>query len=96
MSEHHSPMIPSTGKPPCCLAIGTVTIGSTPLARGKYQGITEVEDIKGFIPARVGKIGCRWKMVRRAWVHPHSRGEDILWAYILPESLGSSPLAWGR
>ena len=74
----------------------TVTLGSSPLARGKsgeaFTGIYEL----GFILTRAGKIRQCGLASSSLSVHPHSRGENDDNLPVTVPCSGSSPLARGK
>ena len=70
--------------------------GSSPLARGKLQPRSRPSSSSGFIPTRAGKMISSPKSVLMARVHPHSRGENMIWPWVGIGLTGSSPLARGK
>ena len=70
--------------------------GSSPLARGKSELCWSTTARMRFIPTRAGKICRRAALTARCWVHPHSRGENGVWAAWPWRAAGSSPLARGK
>ena len=86
----------SRGENRVALLSTTVTLGSSPLARGKYSmHVVQVES-EGFIPTRAGKITRIDPRRCACTVHPHSRGENTCIAHDTPRPAGSSPLARGK
>ena len=75
---------------------GRPTRGSSPLTRGKRNGIREDITSAGLIPAHAGKT----KVVKRTLVdwaaHPRSRGENSTTPGRRVDDTGSSPLTRGK
>ena len=55
-----------------------VAQGSSPLARGKSVCVSGIEELRGFIPTRAGKIMRPSRPSAAVKVHPHSRGENVV------------------
>ena len=86
----------SRGENRVALLSTTVTLGSSPLARGKYSmHVVQVES-EGFIPTRAGKMTWGTGLGWRIPVHPHSRGENPSGCASNSSGTGSSPLARGK
>ena len=86
----------SRGENPISGSMGSITKGSSPLARGKCcRGCTRVAGT-GFIPTRAGKIRVARAAMSRPAVHPHSRGENHNGVTSAMIQTGSSPLARGK
>ena len=73
-----------------------VTMGSSPLTRGKLTSRRKNDQFPGLIPAHAGKTlpGTRPRGGRRA--HPRSRGENFSATSTMRKRLGSSPLTRGK
>ena len=70
--------------------------GSSPLTRGKPQGLLEASEVQGLIPAHAGKTrACPQCQPPRA-AHPRSRGENRQSPDTREISCGSSPLTRGK
>ena len=70
--------------------------GSSPLTRGKRNGIREDITSAGLIPAHAGKTSCFPRMDRTNRAHPRSRGENAYFDWIASIDEGSSPLTRGK
>ena len=70
--------------------------GSSPLTRGKPDGLDGASAIRGLIPTHAGKTRawswCRWSPA----AHPHSRGENANADAAKSRGQGSSPLTRGK
>ena len=73
-----------------------IHLGSSPLTRGKRQGLGVRRANRGLIPAHAGKT-CRCRRAsRRRRAHPRSRGENGVVALAFGALAGSSPLTRGK
>ena len=73
----------------------SVTVGSSPLARGLHARIdSHVADL-GIIPARAGFTRYPRSLPSRLWDHPRSRGVYVQPGRVRQYRPGSSPLARG-
>ena len=73
-----------------------VVRGSSPLTRGKLEGIGIAARDRGLIPAHAGKTpGYRVERFPGA-AHPRSRGENFVAAMYALGLRGSSPLTRGK
>ena len=70
--------------------------GSSPLTRGKHNGVGRDEPQLRLIPAHAGKTEERRRAGRSAGAHPRSRGENQTIRMASLASLGSSPLTRGK
>ena len=70
--------------------------GSSPLTRGKLLHIDGAVTLAGLIPTHAGKTYFISVSPRRAWAHPHSRGENTSPMPRLKFDVGSSPLTRGK
>ena len=70
--------------------------GSSPLTRGKPDGVTSAEVVPGLIPAHAGKTFLELVGGDHGGAHPRSRGENSYAATIAAMFLGSSPLTRGK
>ena len=70
--------------------------GSSPLTRGKRQGLGDLAGVDGLIPAHAGKTTAPEDGGFAHPAHPRSRGENARDSAILPGSMGSSPLTRGK
>ena len=70
--------------------------GSSPLTRGKRNGIAGFEDSDRLIPAHAGKTGLVSARVTDWPAHPRSRGENGVTLLPWQELVGSSPLTRGK
>ena len=69
--------------------------GSSPLARGTRPAAPICAAYAGLIPARAGNTYSSFSDWLGIGAHPRSRGEHLMLLYVVPPSLGSSPLARG-
>ena len=74
---------------------GTITCGSSPLARGTCHRCDTRRRSDRLIPARAGNIRPAQSPLHRAPAHPRSRGEHPTPNQPTPATSGSSPLARG-
>ena len=81
---------PRAGKP-CALSMG-----SSPLTRGKRLFRLDWVNRRRLIPAHAGKTSSSHCRHREVWAHPRSRGENQLWDPAPPHGGGSSPLTRGK
>ena len=70
--------------------------GSPPRAWGRLWPWLEKEAANRFTPTCVGKAAEHGGRVRAASVHPHVRGEGLMYAACVATMPGSPPRAWGR
>ena len=70
--------------------------GSSPLTRGKRDGLLEGFGFFGLIPAHAGKTPARMTTVPSVWAHPRSRGENVRTYMSESSTTGSSPLTRGK
>ena len=73
-----------------------LTLGSSPLTRGKPLGGGVRARSHRLIPAHAGKTPRRSRARRRSWAHPRSRGENEYFAASFDTQIGSSPLTRGK
>ena len=73
-----------------------LTIGSSPLARGKLVSVLSVYRAGGLIPARAGKTSRTGRRRLPSRAHPRSRGENPIAPTSPSPNGGSSPLARGK
>ena len=85
----------SRGEHAAAPAAGFWLFGSSPLARGTYDGFSFCCGFRRLIPARAGNISQSLRMINPAAAHPRSRGEHcaVVERVVCPS--GSSPLARG-
>ena len=76
--------------------IGLVTMGSSPLTRGKRTRAIRGRGLPGLIPAHAGKTGLRRFADAQSSAHPRSRGENTVRDLWPPLKGGSSPLTRGK
>ena len=73
-----------------------LTLGSSPLTRGKPAGTSSITRMEGLIPTHAGKTLAgrfyRWNQ----GAHPHSRGENAKARGYRTMCMGSSPLTRGK
>ena len=72
------------------------TRGSSPLTRGKQEGVGLQAEKEGLIPAHAGKTSKSSEAVSRPWAHPRSRGENVRTRFYGSQRVGSSPLTRGK
>ena len=73
-----------------------VTLGSSPLTRGKRGDGFAAQPAGGLIPTHAGKTRGRADRLSSLPAHPHSRGENVAVAGTLTLVAGSSPLTRGK
>ena len=73
-----------------------ILTGSSPLTRGKLDGLHEFDVERGLIPAHAGKTDGWPSVTSDRAAHPRSRGENKLTSASRRDSLGSSPLTRGK
>ena len=73
-----------------------VSVGSSPLTRGKRGAANDNARQPGLIPAHAGKTRPPGARRRRRTAHPRSRGENPLDGMVTRLSRGSSPLTRGK
>ena len=71
-------------------------VGSSPLTRGKPDGLQRREPRSGLIPAHAGKTFCGSGEDDRHGAHPRSRGENATIGVLSQFVAGSSPLTRGK
>ena len=74
----------------------TMSVGSSPLTRGKHQSGGRRRRRMGLIPAHAGKTPGSRSTGLSAWAHPRSRGENTCLAGRTGRRAGSSPLTRGK
>ena len=74
----------------------TVSLGSSPLTRGKPFAAFRPVGQGRLIPAHAGKTLRRSKIPLSTWAHPRSRGENGVSSIDAGSSWGSSPLTRGK
>ena len=70
--------------------------GSSPLMRGKLEGVRVATGHSGLIPAHEGKTRRATKRAARLRAHPRSCGENVRCGVCQVPSTGSSPLTRGK
>ena len=73
-----------------------VTVGSSPLTRGKHLGLRQHHQAGGLIPAHAGKTRSTLCSTTGRRAHPRSRGENLVEKPNVVAGLGSSPLTRGK
>ena len=73
-----------------------VTVGSSPLTRGKHLGLRQHHQAGGLIPAHAGKTRSTLCSTTGRRAHPRSRGENGAVAWPCRNDSGSSPLTRGK
>ena len=73
-----------------------MTVGSSPLTRGKHPLVAVMATPEGLIPAHAGKTGIHSGNKSIAAAHPRSRGENMDGVLPNSEYTGSSPLTRGK
>ena len=73
-----------------------VTMGSSPLTRGKQLAEADKRIHHGLIPAHAGKTGRETLGETPSRAHPRSRGENTRSRSGEPAPIGSSPLTRGK
>ena len=73
-----------------------VSLGSSPLTRGKPTNAHGVQSRIGLIPAHAGKTADCLAPSRTSGAHPRSRGENSLRRVKVLIDNGSSPLTRGK
>ena len=71
-------------------------MGSSPLTRGKREGLARGAQRNRLIPAHAGKTTWRLKNSCSITAHPRSRGENTLLCKRVVRQKGSSPLTRGK
>ena len=71
-------------------------VGSSPLTRGKHNGVTRLARDTGLIPAHAGKTPTGRQSTGGPGAHPRSRGENRRGVVRSLGSGGSSPLTRGK
>ena len=77
-------------------ALRNVSLGSSPLTRGKRISGLVIGGISGLIPAHAGKTRRHRQPATRAPAHPRSRGENVWVEFEGNVCYGSSPLTRGK
>ena len=75
---------------------GSAPAGSSPLTRGKREGVQLVGVVGRLIPAHAGKTDCAASLASSAAAHPRSRGENLGRHRDGLQDRGSSPLTRGK
>ena len=86
----------SRGENLCVEARGEIFTGSSPLTRGKRQGVVGTIASDGLIPAHAGKTCVSKLAAKYSRAHPRSRGENVRASSALSRPTGSSPLTRGK
>ena len=86
----------SRGENTCGEAVTAVSVGSSPLRRGKHVGGALQARPPRLIPAHAGKTRISVTRRRRIRAHPHSRGENQIHRVTSAILTGSSPLTRGK
>ena len=86
----------SRGENPCPASSSTTSRGSSPLTRGKPEGLVWVVDQTRLIPAHAGKTRTEQPTPPPHSAHPRSRGENVPSHRSHPAGAGSSPLTRGK
>ena len=73
-----------------------MSVGSSPLTRGKPWALRARQNDPGLIPTHAGKTGVPSVLPKEEWAHPHSRGENASSWTRPPSRRGSSPLTRGK
>ena len=73
-----------------------ITVGSSPLTRGKLEGGDHLRPIRGLIPAHAGKTDETMRSISCLRAHPRSRGENPRQRTMSLPRPGSSPLTRGK
>ena len=76
--------------------IGLMTMGSSPLTRGKRGVLVAGRAAPRLIPAHAGKTAATMEYSSASTAHPRSRGEDCDAADFETVAQGSSPLTRGK
>ena len=71
-------------------------MGSSPLTRGKHDGLVVDRAARRLIPAHAGKTSCTNRGLEPTGAHPRSRGENVRRITIRGGISGSSPLTRGK
>ena len=66
----------SRGENGLALGFGVGVWGSSPLTRGKLEGVISLDVLQGLIPAHAGKTTVALPGARASRAHPRSRGEN--------------------
>ena len=75
---------------------GYLSVGSSPLTRGKQVVTAYNTRTGGLIPAHAGKTALDFNANHTLGAHPRSRGENIQTCVQVAADLGSSPLTRGK
>ena len=86
----------SRGENARALNVPETSVGSSPLTRGKLEGVhADLPDV-GLIPAHTGKTGRGSRGPPRRRAHPRSHGENACSQDRASANMGSSPLTRGK
>ena len=86
----------SRGENSVSLSIAYMSGGSSPLTRGKRDGVHCLSPSEGLIPAHAGKTYQILASIRINGAHPRSRGENKALDTDAHPTQGSSPLTRGK
>ena len=86
----------SRGENCATMSDAVMTVGSSPLTRGKHQANRVGIHSSGLIPAHAGKTFVFPRPARIDAAHPRSRGENVQPATAEQIDVGSSPLTRGK
>ena len=73
-----------------------MVVGSSPLTRGKRLLSGSRISEHGLIPTHAGKTIVTTSRGSDARAHPRSRGENVIWPWLMASRKGSSPLMRGK
>ena len=71
-------------------------LGSPPRAWGQCLARTLMPRERRFTPTGVGTIVCGAAAASGSTVHPHGRGDNLIYEYAATLHGGSPPRAWGQ
>ena len=86
----------SRGENPHPAGVGPLSLGSSPLTRGKPLQQGTGPFMRRLIPAHAGKTERLTCSRSDAWAHPRSRGENVVTVPRQAGKSGSSPLTRGK